>query len=96
LSPAESLKGRSADPHVRLSERARLPDSPESRFGRLFPDLPCQSASGDALLTYGRADGPLEFRPKIHRGLSDFDSYDDLYLITGAGATGNQYGCVCP
>jgi len=71
LPPAESLKNRSADPHVRLSERPRLPDSPESRFGRLFPDLPRQNASGDALLTYGRSDGPLESRPKIHQHLSD-------------------------
>jgi len=71
LLPVEPLKGRSADPHVRLSERPRLPESPGSRFGRLFPDLPRQNVSGDALLKYGRADGPLESRTKIHQGLSD-------------------------
>jgi hypothetical protein len=71
LPPAESLKKRSADPHVRLGERPRLPDSPESAFGRLFPGLPRHCASGDELLRYGRADGPLESRPKIHEGLSD-------------------------
>jgi hypothetical protein len=65
------LKNRLADPHVRLSELPRLPDSPESRFGRLFPDLPCQNASGDALLKYGRAGGPLQSRPRIQRDLSD-------------------------
>lgn len=43
-------RNRAADPHVRLSERPRLADLPEGRFGRLFPDLPAQDASGDALL----------------------------------------------
>jgi hypothetical protein len=60
-----------ADPHVRLSERPRLADLPEGRFGRLFPDLPRQSVSGDALLKYGAADGPLECRSQIHNGLGE-------------------------
>lgn len=59
-----------ADPHVQLSERPRLPDLPEGRFGRLFPDLPCQNASGDFLLKYGAAEGPLESRPN-HEGLGE-------------------------
>jgi len=45
-----------------LSQRPRLADLPEGRFGRLFPDLPSQTVTGDALLTYGAANGPLEFR----------------------------------
>jgi hypothetical protein len=44
---------------------------PEGRFGRLFPDLPRQDVSGDALLKYGAADGPLEDRPNIHEGLGE-------------------------
>jgi hypothetical protein len=71
LSAADPVKSRSTDPHVQLSERPRLLDSPESRFGRLFPELECQNASGDALLKYGRADGPLESRLKIHALLGD-------------------------
>lgn len=53
---------RNADPHVRLSERPRLADLPEGRFGRLFPELPFQSVTGDTLLKYGAANGPLEYR----------------------------------
>ncbi len=71
LSAADSLKPRSADPHVQLSGRPRLLDSPESRFGRLFPDLDSLNATGDALLKYRRADGPLESRVKIHEELGD-------------------------
>lgn len=56
---------RRPDPHVQFSERPRLPDLPEGRFGRLFPDLPRQRASGDALLRYGAADGPLESRSVV-------------------------------
>lgn len=62
-------RNRAADPHVRLSERPRLPDLPEGRFGRLFPDLPAQDASGDALLRYGAAGGPLESRSEFHARL---------------------------
>ena len=62
---------RAADPHVQLSERPRLPDLPEGRFGRLFPELPAQEASGDALLKYGAADGALESRPAVHQALGD-------------------------
>lgn len=58
-----------ADPHVQLSERPRLPDLAEGRFGRLFPDLPCHSGTGDALLKYGAADGPLECRSGVHETL---------------------------
>jgi hypothetical protein len=47
---------------VQLSERPRLPDLPEGRFGRLFPELPCHTAGGDVLLKYGAASGPLESR----------------------------------
>jgi hypothetical protein len=60
---------RGGDPHVQLSERPRLADLPEGRFGRLFPELPCQTATGDALLKYGAADGALESRGNIHEGL---------------------------
>jgi len=66
---AKTAKTRAADPHVQLSERPRLPDLPEGRFGRLFPDLPRQSVSGDLLLKYGAADGPLESRTNVHQGL---------------------------
>ena len=71
MSAADSRKPGSADPHVQLSERPRLLDSSESRFGRLFPALESQNATGDALLRYGRADGPLESRVKIHEALGD-------------------------
>lgn len=71
MSAADSTKPRSTDPHVQLSERPRLLDSSESRFGRLFPELERQNATGDALLKYGRADGPLESRVKIHEALGD-------------------------
>src|SRR5215469_76967 len=64
-------RNRAADPHVRLSERPRLPDLPEGRFGRLFPELAAQEASGDDLLKYGAASGPLESRPNIHAQLGD-------------------------
>lgn len=60
---------RFADPHVQSSERPRLPDLPDGQFGRLFPDLPCQTVTGDALLRYGAADGPLECRPEVNAGL---------------------------
>src|SRR6516225_8310568 len=60
---------RAGDPHVQLSERPRLADLPEGRFGRLFPELPGQNATGDALLKYGAADGALEYRSDIHEGL---------------------------
>jgi hypothetical protein len=53
-------QSRSGDPHVQLSERPRLADLPEGRFGRLFPDLPRQDVTGDELLKYGAANGPLE------------------------------------
>src|SRR5215469_17191463 len=58
-------KARSSDPHVRLSERPRLADSPEGRFGRLFPELPCHTASGETILGYGAAGGPLEDRDGV-------------------------------
>jgi hypothetical protein len=63
-----SVQMRAGDPHVQLSERPRLADLPEGRFGRLFPDLQCQNATGDALLKYGAADGALECRSEIHEG----------------------------
>jgi len=59
---------RAGDPHVQLSDRPRLPDLPEGRFGRIFPELQGQDASGDALLKYGAAEGPLESRPNPHDG----------------------------
>ena len=64
-APAPSTL-RSTDPHVRLSERPRLPDSVDGKFGRLFPDLPCHAATGEAVLQYGAAGGPLEDRDGIH------------------------------
>jgi len=67
----DTVKIRPADPHVQLSERPRLPDLPEGRFGRLFPELPGQNASADALLEYGAADGPLERRGNVHEGLGE-------------------------
>ena len=51
---------------MRLSERPRLPDLPDGRFGRLFPELPCLSVDGDTLLRYGAANGPLECRSEVH------------------------------
>jgi hypothetical protein len=54
-----------------LSERPRLPDLPEGRFGRLFPELPGHQAGGDALLKYGAAHGPLESRPNVHTVLGE-------------------------
>jgi hypothetical protein len=65
------LKIRTRDPHVQLSERPRLADLPEGRFGRLFPELPRQSVSGDSLLKYGAAGGPLESRANICAGLGE-------------------------
>ena len=65
------IRTHAGDPHVQLSERPRLPDLPEGRFGRLFPELPCQQVSGDVLLKYGAAEGPLEFRTSIHEGLGE-------------------------
>src|ERR1700744_3775130 len=50
----------SADSHVRLSERPRLPELAEGRYGRLFPELPPHDVSADLLLGYGAADGPME------------------------------------
>jgi hypothetical protein len=54
------------DPHAETSKRPRLADSPEERFGRLFPELPSHNATGDALLKYGAARGPLECRSESH------------------------------
>lgn len=62
MSVTNTIRSRAGDPHVQMSERPRLADLPEGRFGRLFPDLPCMRVSGDALLEYGAANGPLESR----------------------------------
>ena len=62
MASTNEVRPPATDPHVQLSQRPRLADLPEGRFGRLFPDLPSQSVTGDALLTYGAANGPLEFR----------------------------------
>lgn len=59
------------DPQVRLSERRRLPELTEGRFGRLFPDLPSHSVSSDLLLRYGAAEGPLEGRDEGYRSDTD-------------------------
>src|SRR5215467_5513160 len=67
VTSPQASRTRARDPHVQLSERPRLPDLPEGRFGRLFPDLPRQKLSGDLLLKYGAADGPLESRTNVHR-----------------------------
>lgn len=58
------------DPHVRLSQRPRLPELATGRFGRLFPELRSQATSAQGLLHYGAAGGPLESRPAAH-GLED-------------------------
>ena len=71
MTPKDASKVRSRDPHVQLSERPRLPDLPEGLFGRIFPDLPRQDVSGDLLLKYGAADGPLESRTKGQEGLGE-------------------------
>lgn len=60
-----------ADLHVRLSERPRLPELAEGRFGRLFPDLPAHDASADMLLHYGAAGGPLESQDNYRSAESD-------------------------
>jgi hypothetical protein len=65
------MKSAYADPHVQLSERPRLPDLPVGRFGRLFPELPCQNATGDDLLKYGAARGPIEHRTGVHQGFGE-------------------------
>lgn len=65
------MKSVSTDPHVQLSERPRLPDLPEGRFGRLFRELPCPNATGDELLKYGAAGGPIECRTGVHEGLGE-------------------------
>ena len=65
MAETSTIRARTGDPHVQLSNRPRLPDLAEGRFGRLFPELPCQEVSGDALLKYGAAGGPLEDRPKL-------------------------------
>src|SRR5215467_16102560 len=67
VTSPQASRTRARDPHVQLSERPRLPDLPEGRFGRLFPDLPRQKLSGDLLLKYGAADGPLESRTNVHQ-----------------------------
>ena len=66
MQAATGTQHRSSDPHVRLSERPRLADAPEGKFGRLFPDLPCHTVSGEAVLRYGAAGGPLEDREGAH------------------------------
>ena len=71
MSVTNTIRSRVGDPHVQLSERPRLADLPEGRFGRLFPDLPCMSVSGDALLKYGAANGPLESRPETGERLEE-------------------------
>ena len=71
MAPSHASKIHARDPHVQLSERPRLPDLPEGRFGRIFPDLPRQDVSGDVLLKYGAADGPLESRTKGQKGLGE-------------------------
>jgi hypothetical protein len=71
LAQIDLSKSRARDPHVQLSERPRLPDLPEGRFGRLFPELPCVGASGDVLLKYGAAGGPLESRATICAALGE-------------------------
>ena len=68
---ANTIPRRSADPHVQLSERPRLPDLPEGRFGRLFPDLPPHQASSDILLKYGAAAGPIEARSTVQNRLGE-------------------------
>src|ERR1700730_8999106 len=55
-----ALKTRSSDPHVRLSERRRLPEVQDGRFGRMFPELSPHTASANTLMQYGDAGGPLE------------------------------------
>jgi len=54
-----------------LSERPRLPDLPEGKFGRLFPELPYHDVSGEALLRYGAAGGPLECHAEIQGGRNE-------------------------
>jgi hypothetical protein len=57
IPPVES---RSSDPHVRQSERRRLPELEAGRFGRLFPELSPHAARAETLMQYGDAGGPLE------------------------------------
>ena len=52
---------RMGDVHVLQSRiRPRLTDVEEGKFGRLFPELPAETSSEDALLELGAAGGPLE------------------------------------
>jgi hypothetical protein len=66
-----SADKRGTDPHVRMAERPRLPDLPEGRFGRLFPDLPPHTADAAGLLRYGAAGGPLEYHSRLHEHLGE-------------------------
>jgi hypothetical protein len=65
----KASKHQSTDPHVRLSERPKLPDAGDGRFGRLFPELTSQKSSSDSLLKYGASGGPLEAREGVHTEL---------------------------
>src|SRR5438105_2405467 len=66
MATSSKPTARASAPHGRLSDRPWLPDSPEGRFGRLFPELPCHKASGEAVLRHGAAGGPLEDREGVH------------------------------
>src|SRR5256885_730686 len=66
-----SADKRGTDPHVRMAERPRLPDLPEGRFGRLFPDLPAHTVDAAGLLRYGAAGGPLEYHSRLHEDLGE-------------------------
>ena len=68
MADTSPTRPRAADPHVQLSERPRLADLPDGKFGRLFPELPSMDVTGDALLKYGAADGPLESRSQKQLG----------------------------
>lgn len=84
MEDTKPIRSRAGDSHVQLSERPRLADLPDGKFGRLFPDLPRQEVSGDALLKYGAANGPLESRtpkakdednPRIPAGWAFFGQF---------------------
>ena len=65
------MEPRPSDPHVRLSERRRLPELEAGRFGRMFPELAPHDASAGTLMHYGDAGGPLEARNDLDSSLDE-------------------------
>jgi len=65
------LETQPSDPHVRWSERPRLPELQAGRFGRMFPELPPHCANAETLRRYGDVNGPLEARDHLDSSLDE-------------------------